>query len=90
MWETIIAALIAAAASTAAALITSRAQLNKTISEVQTAQAVMVEEIKTLRREVERHNSIVDRTYRLERDSALHEEQIKVVNHRLSDLEVKG
>ena len=90
MWGTIIAALIAAAASTAAALITSRAQIAKTITEIKTAQAVMVEEIKTLRREVEKHNNLVERTYKLEKDSALHEEQIKVANHRIEDLEAKA
>lgn len=90
MWATIIAALIAAAASTAAALITSRAQINKTITEVKTAQAVMVEEIKNLRREVEKHNGIVERTYKLETASALHDEQLRVANHRIADLEAQG
>lgn len=40
-----------------------------------------------LAKQVEAHNQIVDRTYKLEKQSALHEEQIKVANHRIDDLE---
>lgn len=40
-----------------------------------------------LTKQVEAHNKIVDRTYKLEKQSALHEEQIKVANHRIDDLE---
>ena len=34
-----------------------------------------------------KHNSIVERTYRLEEQAALAEEKIKVANHRIDDLE---
>ena len=33
------------------------------------------------------HNNLIDRTYRLEAADGVHTEQIKVINHRLSDLE---
>lgn len=39
--------------------------------------------IEQLEKKVEKHNSIVERTYRLE-------EQVKVANHRIEDLERKG
>ena len=46
--------------------------------------------IKELERKVEKHNSIVERTYRLEDKFELVDEKIKVANHRIDDLEKEG
>ncbi len=46
--------------------------------------------IKELERKVEKHNSIVERTYRLEDKFELVDEKIKGVNHRIDDLEREG
>lgn len=46
--------------------------------------------IEQLEKKVDRHNSIIERTYRLEENDKLLEEKIKVANHRLDDLERKG
>lgn len=46
--------------------------------------------IKELERKVEKHNSIVERTYRLEDKFELVDEKIKVANHRIDDLEREG
>ena len=35
------------------------------------------------------HNSLIERTYRLEERTELQEEKIKVANHRIDDLERK-
>lgn len=43
--------------------------------------------IEQLEKKVEKHNQIVERTYRLEEDSKVMEEKIKVANHRIDDLE---
>lgn len=40
-----------------------------------------------LTHKVELHNNAVERLYKVEQDVILHEEKIKVVNHRLGDLE---
>ncbi|WP_334196239.1 hypothetical protein [Muricomes intestini] len=40
-----------------------------------------------LSKRVDKHNNVIDRTYRLEQVSAVQDEQIKVANHRLNDLE---
>lgn len=40
-----------------------------------------------LSEKVEKHNSVIDRTYALEQNMALQEERIKVANHRIEDLE---
>lgn len=46
--------------------------------------------IEQLEKKVDRHNSIIERTYKLEENEKLLEEKIKVANHRLDDLERKG
>lgn len=46
--------------------------------------------IEQLEKKVDRHNSIIERTYKLEENDKLLEEKIKVANHRLDDLERKG
>lgn len=43
--------------------------------------------IEELTRHVDKHNSVIERTYKLEEFAALQDEKIKVVNHRLNDLE---
>lgn len=48
---------------------------------------LMTYRIEQLEKRVEKHNSLIDRTYKLEEISTVQAEQIKVVNHRLSDLE---
>ena len=81
--ETIIASCISAAVALVVCLITNHAQNQKT-------QALIEYRLDQLTKAVEKHNSIVERTYKLEQDSALHEEQIKVANHRIDDLEKIG
>ncbi len=43
--------------------------------------------IEQLEAKVEKHNRVVERVYVLEKDRALIEEEIKVANHRIDDLE---
>lgn len=42
-----------------------------------------------LETKVDRHNQIIERTYRLEEQTAVIEEKIKVANNRIADLEKK-
>lgn len=46
--------------------------------------------LKKLEEEFQKHNAIVEKTYRLQEQTALHEAELKRVNHRLEDLEKKG
>lgn len=46
--------------------------------------------IEQLEKKVQAHNSLVERTYRLEERTELQEEKIKVANHRIEDLEKGG
>lgn len=43
--------------------------------------------IEQLEKKVEKHNSIIERTFKLEEKTELQEEKIKVINHRIEDLE---
>ena len=61
-------------------IITNNRSNSKMQSEMKTAQAVTDEKINELTREVREHNNFARRT-------PVIEEQIKVINHRLSDLE---
>lgn len=101
MSEAIIVALITGACAIVAQLIISRqsskelyAKLDKQ-SELSDAKMqgeidVIKNDIRALSNRVDAHNKLVERTYELERKSDVHEEQIKVANHRIEDLEKKG
>ena len=43
--------------------------------------------ITELEKKVEKHNNLIDRTYRLEEEQEIEKEKIKVINNRLKDLE---
>ncbi|MBQ5823210.1 MAG: hypothetical protein IIW48_00210 [Clostridia bacterium] len=43
--------------------------------------------IEQLEKKVEKHNQLIDRVYKLERADEVEEEKIKVINHRIDDLE---
>lgn len=45
--------------------------------------------IEELTKQVQKHNEVVERTFRLEEHAAVIDEQIKVANHRIQDLEAK-
>ena len=43
--------------------------------------------IEQLKKKVDKHNTVIERTYKLEEAQAVIQEQIKVANHRIGDLE---
>lgn len=43
--------------------------------------------LEQLEKRVEKHNNLIERTYKLEEIAALHDEQMKVANRRIDDLE---
>ena len=43
--------------------------------------------LEQLEKKVEKHNNLIERTYKLEEEEKLVEEKIKVINHRINDLE---
>ena len=44
-------------------------------------------DITTLSNRVEKHNSVIERVFKLEQDAAVMEEKQRVANHRIDDLE---
>ena len=49
--------------------------------------ALIAYRLEELEKKVDRHNTVIERTYELEKRAALTAEQIKVANHRIDDLE---
>lgn len=49
--------------------------------------ALIVYRLELLEKKVDKHNSVVERTFKLEEQAAVIEEKIKVANHRIEDLE---
>ncbi|MBQ3137818.1 MAG: hypothetical protein IJB74_10120 [Clostridia bacterium] len=43
--------------------------------------------IEQLEKKVEKHNRLVERTYKIEEEQEVEKEKLKVINHRLDDLE---
>ncbi|PWM40594.1 MAG: hypothetical protein DBX52_02935 [Clostridiales bacterium] len=76
MTDTILVALLSLAGTLAGSL-----------SGILTANKLTNYRIQALEKKVERHNQVIERVYRLEKQGAVVDEEIKVVNHRISDLE---
>ena len=51
--------------------------------------ALIAYRLEQLEEKVNKHNQVVERTFRLEDNDKLLEEKIKVANHRIEDLEKK-
>ena len=80
MSEAIVVALVTGGLSLAGVVVTNLAASRKTAANIQTSQAVTDTKIDELTREVREHNGFARRM-------PVVEEQIKVINHRLTDLE---
>ena len=76
----IIAALISGGFALVGVIITNLTSMNKIRQELKTQQAVMDCKLDELTREVRTHNNFAQRM-------PVVEEQIKVINHRIEDLE---
>ena len=76
MIETIVAALISAFS----AIIVCVVQNNKT-------RALIEYRLMELEKKQDKHNDVIERTYKLEQNVAVIEEQVKTANHRIADLE---
>lgn len=75
-WTTILSSLISGVVAIVVCAINNR----KTM-------ALIEYKIEQLTERVEKHNNLIERTYKLEEAAHIHDEQIKVANHRISDLE---
>lgn len=87
MTETILAALISAAAAITVSVINSNSNNKKIILELDKHNELQAYQIKELTDKVEKHNKVIERVYNLETRDEVEREQIRVINHRLDDLE---
>lgn len=83
----IITGLISAAAAIAVCLINNHYQRVETEKKHDSTLVLINYQIEELKKSVEKHNNMIERTYDLEKRQSVVEEQIKVANHRLDDLE---
>lgn len=85
--ETIISAIISAGAAIVVCLITQNRHAMKLEAQLDKQTALLEQRLGQLSERVEKHNNVIERTYKLEELTAVQEEQIKVANHRIEDLE---
>ena len=83
MNATVLASLITGLLSLAGVMLSNLLSDRRRESALRTAQAVTDEQLRQLTREVREHNNFARRM-------PVVEEQIKVINHRLEDLEKEG
>jgi len=76
MSETIIVALIAFAGTLCGSYFSQRKST-----------ALVAYRLEQLEKKVDKHNSVVERTFQLEKRCDLTDEKMKVANHRIDDLE---
>jgi len=69
------------------ALIALMGSLSGTYFANRKASALIEYRLEQLEKKVDLHNSVIERTYKLEQVSAVREEEIKVCQNRISDLE---
>lgn len=87
MNPTIIASLISALAAIAVCMINNHFQDAK-VQKAHNDNIVLIDyRLKQLEQKVDAHNSLIDRTYELERRADVMEEKQTVANHRIDDLE---
>lgn len=69
------------------AIISLFGTLGGTFGGIITASKLTNYRIEQLEKKVEEHNKVVERTYKLEKEQEVEDEKIRVINHRISDLE---
>ena len=62
----------------------------KAETDFEVLKASITAEIRSLTKEVEKHNNVIERVYSLETKADVFEEKMKVANHRIDDLEKKA
>lgn len=98
MSEAVLVALITGACAVVSQVVISARSTKELYNKIETQSkiadeqmrsdiAIVKAEIAELRKQVEKHNSVVERTFAIEQKVAVQEEQIKVANKRIGDLE---
>ena len=78
--DTIISSLIAAAVTLIVCVLNNKAEVSKT-------RTLIEYRLMELEKKVDKHNNLIERTFKLEEQAAVFDEKIKVANHRIDNLE---
>ena len=87
MNTTIVSALISALAAIAVCLVNNYYQRKESDKKHESNIVLVSYRLEQLEKKMDIHNSIIERTYELEKQTGVIIEQIKVANHRIDDLE---
>lgn len=90
MNSTIVVALVSAGASLLVCLINNHYQRADAEAKHKESITLISYRLEQLEKKMDLHNSVVQRTYELEKRADVTDEQIKVINHRIEDLEKFG
>lgn len=88
-WLLFAGTVATAVASVVAVVITNNKANRDIMQKIEVNNAVRDEKITELTREVRKHNNFAERIPVVEGDMKVIKEQIKVINHRIDDLEAK-
>lgn len=83
----IVIAIITGGLSLLGVILTNNASNRKMQSEMETHQEVLDAKLEYLTKRVEKHNSVIERTYENERKIEVLDVKQKTANHRIADLE---
>ncbi len=86
-WLLFAGTVVTACASVVAVYISNKRANIEMLQHMEVNDAVRDEKIEELTREVRRHNNFAERMPEIEGDIKVINEQVKVINHRLSNLE---
>ncbi len=90
MSDAVTTALISGGVTLAVCMINSWQQNRRSMAQHDETMGLIKYQLEELTERVDKHNQVVERTYALEQKAMIHEEKIKVANHRIEDLEKKG
>jgi ubiquitin C-terminal hydrolase len=85
--STIIVAIITAVSAVTCQLIIATENRKEMRQTQYDSQKLIEYKIDKLSERVDKHNNYVERTYKLEQETAVMKEDLKVANHRIEDLE---
>ena len=87
MSDAVMVGLISAGATLLVCLINNYFQ-NKTREKQHSENIQLINyKIDELTKQVNKHNDVIERTYKLEKHESIVDEKLKVINHRIEDLE---
>lgn len=87
MSDAVIVGIITAVAAVVCQIIISMSGRSAAQRERAESNRLIVYRLEQLETKVDKHNNVIERVYELEKSSNVTQEQIKAINHRISDLE---